>query len=307
LASEAMGPTQSQSVRTGLMTRVVLVVFCLASALAYRTSVSLISSELAEDVFVLGLSAVLLALSLGARRSASMCSYWQIPYAFFVFTLAGFFGDGTISPLQHGFVNNVLREKTTSNNPLASTVTGMVLAQLVGTLLLVVPIIVLTRVAGQDLRSIFIARPQGWWGFAAAVVVFIAIYFLAARGRTESFFPTNGEVSFSRLLSFTPALVALVLLNGVREEMWFRALFLNKYGVFLRPLMSNALAAVIFTSFHVQVQYSASIVVFLAYTLILGLILGWLMQRTKSFLPSAIFHAATDIPIFVVYLSYAST
>jgi uncharacterized protein len=183
----------------------------------------------------------------------------------------------------------------------------MVLAQLVGTLLLIVPIIVLTKASRWDLRSIFVATPKGWWGLAVAVACFTLIYVLAARGRTESFFPTNGGVTFSRFVALTPALVVLVLLNGLREEMWFRALFLNKYGMFLRPFVSNGLAAVIFTSFHVQVQYSASILLFLAYTLVIGLVLGWLMQRTKSVLPSAILHAGTDIPIFLVYLTYAST
>ena len=298
---------ESQAAATGMLSRVILVVFCLAAALAYRTSVSVLPAGLVEDAFVLLLSVVLLALALAARRTASLSRYWEIPFAFFVFSLAGFFGDGAISPLQHAFVNNVLREKTSSNNPLASSVTGMVLAQIVGTLLLVAPIVILTKVSGRDLRTIFIARPKGWLGLALGVLCFAVIYFLAARGRTESFFPTNGEVSISRFLSFTPALVVLVILNGFREEMWFRALFLSKYGAFLGPLTSNVLAAVIFTSFHVQVQYSASLLVFLGYTLINGLVLGWLMQRTNSFLPSAIFHAGTDIPIFLVYLTYAST
>jgi uncharacterized protein len=291
---------------TCALPRVLLVLFCLAAGLIYRASVSLVPSGLAEDAFVLLLAAILLALAIGARTSGTLHGYWQIPYAFFAFTLAGFFGDGSISPFQHAFVSDVLHEKTTSNNPLASSVGGMVLAQLVGTLLLVVPIVVLTIVAKQDLRSIFLARPKGWLGLAIGLACFALVYFLAARGRTESFFPTHGAVSFSRFLSLTPALVALVLMNGLREEMWFRALFLDKYGVFLRQLLSNALAAVIFTSFHVQVQYSASILVFLVYTLAIGLILGWLMQRTRSVIPPLIFHAGTDIPIFLVYLTYAT-
>jgi len=289
-----------------LVSRSVLVAFCLVTAVSYRASVSVIPSGILEDAFVLALSAVLLALAAFARRSDELKKFWEIPFAFFVFTLAGFFGDGSISPLQHLFVKDVLNQTTSTNNPLASTVTGTVLAQLVGTLLLAIPIIVLTRASGADLRSIFIARPANWWGVAVAVACFAIVYFLVARGRTASFFPTHGAVTVSRLLSLTPALVVLVLLNGFREELWFRGLFLNKYGALLSPLSSNVLAAVIFTSFHVQVQYAASILPFLAYTLINGLILGWLMQRTRSILAPAIFHAGTDIPIFLVYLTYAA-
>lgn len=292
---------------TSLVSRSILVALCLVTGLTYRASVSLIPSGIGEAAFVLGMAAVLLATTLLVRRQASLSRYWEIPFAFFVFTIAGFFGDGSISPVQHWFLRDVLRESTTANNPIASSVTGMVLAQLFGTLILVVPIIVLTRAAGGSLRSIFISRTSNWWGVAIGVVCFLAIYFLAARGRTESFFPTNGAISTSRLVALTPALLVLVFLNGFREELWFRGLFLSKYGRFLSPMASNVLAAVIFTSFHVQVQYSASIVIFLAYALINGLILGGLMQRTRSIIAPAIFHAGTDIPIFLVYLSYASS
>jgi membrane protease YdiL (CAAX protease family) len=298
---------QLEAPPASLISRGALVAFSLAAAFAYRASVSLIPSGVLEDGFVLVLAAVLLALALLARRTEHLRRYWEIPFAFFVFAIAGFLGDGMISPLQHLFVRDVLRETTSGNNPLASTVVGMVWAQLFGTVMMVVPIIVLTKVSGSDLRSIFVGRPANWWGLAVAIVCFGVIYFLAARGRTAAFFPTHGSVTTSRLLVLTPALVVLVLLNGLREELWFRGLFLNKYGKFLGPLSSNALAAVIFTSFHVQVQYSASILPFLGYALVIGLVLGWLMQRTKSVLAPAIFHAGTDIPIFLVYLSYASS
>jgi membrane protease YdiL (CAAX protease family) len=298
---------QLEAPPASLISRGALVAFSLVAAFAYRASVSLIPSGVLEDGFVLVLAAVFLALALLARRAEKLRRYWEIPFAFFVFASAGFLGDGMISPLQHLFVRDVLHETTNGNNPLASTVAGMVWAQLFGTGLMVIPIIVLTRVSGSDLRSIFVNRPANWWGLAVAIVCFAVIYFLAARGRTAAFFPTHGVVTTSRLLALTPALVVLVLLNGLREELWFRGLFLNKYGKFLGPLSSNALAAVIFTSFHVQVQYSASILPFLGYALLIGLILGWLMQRTKSVLAPAIFHAGTDIPIFLVYLSYASS
>lgn len=305
--SNSNDDVQPKKESTSLMARAGLVAFCLAAAFAYRASVSLIPSGILEDGFVLVLSAFFLALALIARRGQDLKRYWEIPFAFFVFTIAGFFGDGMISPLQRLFVTRVLHETTSTNNPLASTVQGSVLAQLLGTLIMVIPIVVLTKASGGELRSIFIARPRTRWGIIVGVVCFGLIYFLAARGRTEGFFPTHGGITTSRFLALTPALVVLVLLNGFREELWFRGLFLNKYGTFLSPLSSNALAAVIFTAFHVQVQYSASILPFLAYALIIGLILGWLMQRTKSILAPAIFHAGTDIPIFLVYLSYAST
>ena len=291
----------------GVGVQALVVVFSLVAGFGYRASVSLIPSRIAEAVFILTVAAILLVLSLAARRTDTFSRFWEIPFVFFVFFVAGFFGDGSISPFQHFFVSSVLHEKTSTNNPLASTMTGSVLAQTGGTILLAVPIVALTLASGHKLQEIFIAKPKGLWGLVVAVIVFLVFWFIALRGRTVSFFPIHGELTTSRFLSLTPVLVVLVLLNGFREEIWFRALFLNKYGHFLSPALANVLAAVIFTSFHVEVKYAASVVIFLVYTLVIGLIAGWLMQRSGSLLASAIFHAGTDIPIFLVYLSYATT
>jgi uncharacterized protein len=290
---------------TSLIARSVLVVFCLAAGLAYRASVSFIRTGLLEDTFLLGLAALLLILTVLARRSENLKRYWEIPFAFFVFTVAGFLGDVSISPLQHWFVYDVLHEAPGTNNPLASTVVGTVLAQLFATLCLVLPIILLTKASGSKLDSIYINKVRDWKWLVVGIAGFLVFFLLAAFGLSASFFPNNG-VTLSRFLALTPALLILVLCNGLREELWFRGLFLKKYGRFLAPLSSNLLAAIIFTSFHVQVQYSRSLPIFLAIALIQGLILGFLMQKSGSLHASVIFHAGMDIPIFLVYLSYAA-
>jgi hypothetical protein len=291
---------------TSLLSCVLLVTFCLVAAGAYRASVSLVPQGILEDGFLVFLAALLLAIALLARRSQTLRIYWEIPFAFFVFTVAGFAGDLNVSPLQRAFVANVLHQTPTSNNPLASTVLGTVLVQLFSTLCMVALIIGLTRASGSDLQAIFIAKMRHPWTLVVGIVAFLAFFALAARGRTAAFFPTHNVVTFSHFLALTPALVILVLCNGLREELWFRGLFLKKYEGFLGPLAANVLAAVIFTAFHVQVQYALNLLPFLGYTLILGLVAGYLMQKSGSVLASVIFHAGSDIPIFLVYLSYAS-
>jgi membrane protease YdiL (CAAX protease family) len=290
---------------TSLISRSVLVVFCLAAGFAYRASVSLIPTGIFEDAFLLGLAALLLTVAVLTRRSRSLQRYWEIPFAFFVFTVAGFVGDISISPLQQWFIYDVLHETPSVNNPLASTVLGTVLAQVFGTLSLVLPIIFLTKASGSSLNALFLTKQRSWVWLLVSIIGFLVFFLLAAFGLSSSFFPNNG-VTFSRFLALTPALLVLVLCNGLREELWFRGLFLKKYGRFMGPFSSNLLAAIIFASFHVQVQYSRSLPIFLAIALIQGLVLGFLMQKSKSILAPAIFHAGTDIPIFLVYLSYVS-
>jgi hypothetical protein len=112
---------------TSLSSRLVLIVFCLAASFAYRASVSLLPTGIVEDCFLLGLAALLLTIAILTRRSPALSPYWEIPYAFFVFTIAGFAGDASISSLQQGFVQYVLHETPSANNPLASTILGTVL------------------------------------------------------------------------------------------------------------------------------------------------------------------------------------
>jgi membrane protease YdiL (CAAX protease family) len=297
-------PPQTES--TSAAARALLVAFCLAAGLGYRIVVGLLPPSILQLAVLAALAIVLLLLAVLARRQSKLTAYWEIPLAFFIFTVAGIFGDSnSFGSVQTAFVVHVLHETPSANNPIASSLLGTVLGQLVGTVGLTLPIVLLTRAAGGDLKSIFIAKSRKPWALVVAIIAFVLIFLFVASGRTARFFPNNG-VTPARVLALAPAIIVLVLCNGLREELFFRGLFLKKYGKFLGPLSSNLLSVFIFASFHVQVTYSSSLPIFLLVTLVLGLWLGYLMQKSGSLLASVIFHAATDIPIFVVYLSYLS-
>src|SRR5205085_9130611 len=105
------------------------------------------------------------------------------------------------------------------NIALASTVMGMVIAQLVSTLGLVLPIILLTKASGRDMKSIYIDTTRNRWALVVGIIGFLVFYRFTMSGRAERFFPTAG-VTLSRFLTLTPALIVLVLCNGLREELW---------------------------------------------------------------------------------------
>jgi uncharacterized protein len=287
-----------------LASRSILVIFCLAAGLIYRVIVGVVPASLLQAGILAGLAALFLLVALLAKRSPNLGKYWEIPFAFFVFTIAGIAGDQG-GFLQQTFVRQVLHATPSANNPLGSTIMGSVLAQLVSTASLVIPILLLTKISGSELKSIFVNRPLKRWPVLVGVIGFLVFYLYTASGRAERFFPSLA-VTHGHFLALTPALIVLVLCNGLREELWFRGLFLKKYGKFLGPFSSNLLSAFIFASFHVQVQYTPALLPFLIITLVLGLFLGYLAQKSGSLLASAIFHAGSDIPIFLVYLSYVS-
>ncbi len=285
-----------------LATRLLLVAFCLAAGLSYRILVGVLPAGALQAGVLVGLAAFFLLLAVLAKRITDLMAYWEIPFAFFVFTIAGVVGDQG-GFIQQMLVHKVLHETPTANNPLASTVLGSVLAQVLSTASLVITILLLTKASGNDLKSIFVDKPRSRWTLFIGVGAFVLFYLVSSSGRAQQFFPNHG-ITHAQFLSLTPALLVLVLCNGLREEMWFRGLFLKKYGRFLSPFSSNMLSAIIFTAFHVQVQYTSARLPFLVITLFLGLLFGYLMQKSGSVLASTIFHAGSDIPIFLGYLSY---
>jgi len=94
-----------------------------------------------------------------------------------------------------------------------------------------------------------------------------------------------------------------VLSNGVREELWFRGLFLKKYESILGVDASNFLQAIIFSQAHLGSQYTPFLLIFLVITFFLGLAFGAVMQKTESLLGAVLFHAGTDIPAVLGYFS----
>jgi len=117
-------------------------------------------------------------------------------------------------------------------------------------------------------------------------------------------FPVNEDLTSDVLISLMAWVAPFVLLNGLREELWFRGVFLKKYETFLGARTANILAALIFAVTHFGVEYTPILLIFLGITFLLGLIWGFIMQKTDSLLGSALFHAAMDISVILGIFSY---
>jgi membrane protease YdiL (CAAX protease family) len=288
----------------GPAARAALVALSLVVAGAYRASIAMLGMGVAEYAFLAGLAALLLVAGVTLRRSGRE-TYAALAFAFLAFVVAGFAADVNVSPLQRAFVVGVLHESPSAANPLAATVPGTVWVQTLSTATMVAVVVIVIKAAGGDLQSLYLSRGTGFLAPAIGLAVLVVFYYLAARGRMASFFP-GSAVSLPRLIALTPALIILVLMNGLREELWFRGLFLQRYATFIGPWGANVLAALVFASFHVQVQYAVHVLPFLGYALLLGLVAGYLMHSSQSLIGSVLLHAGTDIPIFLGYLAAAS-
>ena len=158
--------------------------------------------------------------------------------------------------------------------------------------LIVIGILAVAKLGGQDLASLYIRKGRlilglgvGLVGAAAFLVLMHATAFLA--------------LGTAKLVSLAPWIALFVISNAFMEELLFRGLFLGRY----EPLIGKGLAvlstALAFTLAHMQVTYAPQMAFFLLVTFVLSLAWAWLMQKTKSLWGSVLFHAGADLLIIV--------
>ncbi|MCW3999411.1 MAG: CPBP family intramembrane metalloprotease [Candidatus Bathyarchaeota archaeon] len=232
--------------------------------------------------YTLALSLIFLSLALLARSRKSLRCYWQIFFAFFVAALALFID----------FLFNFP----------ANTLGGFLIDMLASASIIITVIVLLTKLSGNPVGSIFLKKGKFRLGVLIGLVGFF-VFALTAIPVAQSMF--NGQnLSTDRVIAWLPWLIPIVLLNGAREELLYRGLFLKKYEVKLGAKTSNLLQAIIFSLSHsvagvMLSTYTPFIWALVIFTFALGLAWGYIMQRTDSIIGSVLFHAGTDMPVFI--------
>lgn len=270
------------------------------AALAARS----IPDALAQAIYGVALAALLLGMTVLARRSSRLSPYWRLPFVLFVFAVVQVLNNA-IPPF---VLANLLHEETSAGNPLASSIFGTVVIQLVEAGLAIGAIVVLVRMAGLDLGSIYARFGRFGWAYVIAIVAFIGLYLVIglspAAHRT---LPIQGEMTVERYLALTPALLIMVVSNGFEEEFLFRGLVLQPYIATFGWFGANILQALIFAFAHIGITYTPNALFFILVAVFpLGLIAGRLMRMSDGVVAPAIFHAAVDIPIYLAFLTFAT-
>lgn len=283
--------------------RRVLFVLCLLGGIAPLAARG-IPDQAVEITYGVVLAALLLAITVWVRRSSSLLGYWQLPFALFVLAFVQVLNNSVPSFV----LANVLHEQAVNGNPLASTVFGTVVIQLVEALIAIVPIVVLVRMAGLSLGSIYARVGRFGSAYMIAIIAFIGIYAIIGLSPTaHRFLPIQGTMTISRYFALSPALLVMVISNGFEEELLFRGLFLQRYGVFFGAWGANILQALVFAFAHAGVTYTPDALLFILVAVFpLGLIGGYLMRRSDGVVAPAFFHAALDIPIYLAFLTFVS-
>jgi membrane protease YdiL (CAAX protease family) len=184
----------------------------------------------------------------------------------------------------------------------SGTIGGLLLDVLVSASIIVSVIILLTKASGSSLSSIFLKKGNVKLGVIVGLAGFLV--FAVTSVPVAEYMFQGQNLNFDRVIAWIPWIIPIVLLNGVREELLYRGLFLRKFEIVLGARTSNLLQAIIFSLSHSVAgigvnTYTPFIWALVVFTFSLGLAWGYIMQRTDSIIGSVLFHAGTDIPVFI--------
>jgi membrane protease YdiL (CAAX protease family) len=231
---------------------------------------------------------VFLVAALIARRSERFNQYWLILFSFFAaLTAISIDCYFSISKLILPVLN------VESKSP-----AGLGIEKLESSLLGIVIVLGLNRLAGQSLDSLYIRRGNLGLGLIVGFSAFV-VMIATVIPVTETYF--KGEnLTWARILTWAPWVLIFVLANASNEELLFRGLFIGKMEPFFGKFATNILTTIPFVLLHSFTSYSTDQIIFLVFqTLPVSLVWCWLMQKSNSIWGSILFHAAMDIPIVV--------
>jgi membrane protease YdiL (CAAX protease family) len=245
-------------------------------------------SQLGRTIDILsraGAGILFLLLAIFLQRSKRFHDYWLVSYAMFILVVA----------LTLSLVSGRTLLVTLQLNDTVPS--GWAIPKVVETILIVMAVVLLTRLSGGSLGSIYIQK--GKWKLG--LIIGIATFLLAAAGSIPmaNLLFNGKDLTVAKVVPWIPWVLITVLSNGALEEVLFRGLFLRKLEPFFGKFMANFLIGFVFTILHQGSAYTSDQYFFLAVTFPLALAWGYIMQKTDSIWASILFHAGMDIPIFL--------
>jgi membrane protease YdiL (CAAX protease family) len=243
-------------------------------------------------VYAGSLAVFFLIVAIVFRSSTKLTKYWSVFYAFFVASAVNL-----VSDLFAGYNSQFVQLFGTWTG----TNQGFALAKLYDALLVVIPILALTLISGEDLGSLFLKKGNLNWKWGLGIGTLVLMNFLTS---SLIFFGTGYEIS--KLGSAIVWGLVFSLSNSILEELWIRGLFLKKMVPLIGVAWTVVLSSIWFASLHfLSVAYLPAVVVpiFVVNTFTLGLACAILMLKTDSIWGAVLVHAAADLFLFIAILA----
>jgi membrane protease YdiL (CAAX protease family) len=273
-----------QKVEAERTSRFVLFMVLLAGGLLVFLPAITFSAEISPQ-FRGSTAVVLLGITILTRLNQRYKVYWQLPMTLFIAALSllvtSLFGDWLLD--LWGLTLN--------------SAAGIAVAKLSDAIPIVVVILIVNRIFGFDLGSIYVQKGHLKRGLAIGLGGFAVFSVL-------TFFQSKEQgIEIAQIVPVIPWILLFVLANGFMEELLFRGLFLKRYEPFLGGQLSVLVTALVFTAVHMQVGYVQDLWGFLVLVFLLALAWGELMRNTNSLIGSGLFHAGADLLIITGVLA----
>ena len=181
-----------------------------------------------------------------------------------------------------------------------STIESKVINLVISTGLVVPPILLFNHLAGDSLSHLYLQVGNLKLGLLLGGSTLLFFIFTAIPASL-----LFGAASYGSqdILSWLPGITIFIFANAVREELWFRGLFLKKFQIQFSEDTSNLLQALIFSLAHLTVPLTDLSLILLVVTFLLGLGFAAVIQKTDSLLAAVLFHAGADIPVVIAAFS----
>ena len=231
-----------------------------------------------NQTFYIGLAVFFLILAIIFNQVQSLSKYSMAVFAFFIASAALVF-------LKTGWVN--LPENSTD------ALQNLAVDKLSQFLHIVPVILVLTFIAGDNLKSLFIQKGNlkrglrfGLISFAAFAVVFVVMV-----RNNNDFFPSLGRA--------IPWVLLFIFANSIMEELWFRGIFLKKFEPLIGRMAAILVTSLVFGASHINATYTfpGGPVVFGLVVFGLGVAGAYAMYKDDSLIGPVLFHAGYDLMI----------
>jgi membrane protease YdiL (CAAX protease family) len=234
--------------------------------------------------YYIALAVIFLVLSITFNRSESLSRFGPAIYALFIASCALLF-------LKIGILDLPRDE--------SKPMQFVALDKLSQFLHVVIIIVVLTLIARDNLKSIFIHKGNLKYGLTFGLISFVGFTILGILLQWDS------VDTFSNLSAALPWLLLFVFANSLMEELWFRAIFLKKYESLIGRKAAILVTALVFGTSHIFATYDfpGGGLVFGVVVFGLGLIGAQAMFKEDGLIAPVLFHAGYDLMIMVPILN----
>ena len=237
-----------------------------------------------NKLFYVFLTAGFLVVALLLRRSGHLQGYWRTAYAFFMASAVLLF-------MSTGFLS--------AGSYLLHPLKDLAMDKLSQFLYVVPLLIVLTLLAGNDLKSIFIRRGNLKRGLIFGFSSF-GVFALIAWVVQPDLVSVLSSMPYA-----VPWLLLFVFANAIMEETWFRAIFLKRFESLIGGVGAILVTSLVFAASHFNATYEfpGGPYAFAAVVFVLAVAGAYEMKKENGLLGAVLFHAGYDLVIIMSILN----